>query len=301
MKLAHIEVCNAVLLAGSVTGAARMLHLTQPAVTKMLQSAEAQFGFKLFSREKNRLVPTQEALDLHPEILEIASRIDRLREFSRALASEKSSVLRIDCPPSIASALVPVCIERFAALFPRVSCEVETHTHPDIIQRLLRRQCDVGFSLASLPNPAVIEEVVVHGRAVCVVPHGMMSTTKSSVTWKTLAAYPLIRVPPGGQFGSLVMEASHYTSELKPGSLTVSTNYLAMRMAERGLGIASIDSFTAAFVDRAKARIVALTPETPVDIYALRAYRSKPTHPARRFIEIMAAVGREAHAASAAA
>ena len=58
MKLAHLEVCNAVLLTGTVTGAARLLHMSQPAVTKMLQSAENQFGFKLFTREKNRLVPT---------------------------------------------------------------------------------------------------------------------------------------------------------------------------------------------------------------------------------------------------
>ena len=277
-----------------------MLHLTQPAVTKTLQNAEAQFGFKLFSREKNRLVPTQEALDLHPEILDISSRIDQLRESARAMGSDKSSVLRIDCPPSIASALIPLCIEKFSAAFPRVSCEVETHTHPEIVQRLIRRKCDLGFSLAPLRNPAVIEEVAVSGRAVCVVPHGMMSATKTSMTWKGLSAYRLIRVPPGGSFGSLVMEASRYTSEMKPGSMTVSTNYLAMRMAERGLGIASIDSFTAAFVDRSKASIVSLMPEMPVDIYALRALQSTPTLAARRFTEIMASVGRAAHAESVA-
>lgn len=298
MKIAHIEVCNAVLLTGSVTGAARLLHLTQPAVTKMLQSAEQQFGFKLFSREKNRLVPTQEALDLHPEILEIASRIDLLRESAKALASEKSSVLRIACPPSIASALVPACIELFAARYPLVSCEVETTTHPDIVQRLLRRQCDVGFTLASMPNPAIIEEPVVHGSTVCVVPHGMMSETKSSATWKALSSYPMIRVPPGGQLGSLAVEASYYSRKSKAGSLTVSTNYLAMRMAERGLGIAAIDSFTAAAVDRSKARIVQLTPAAPVDIYVLRSCRAKPALPTRRFINIMAMVGCEAHAAS---
>lgn len=295
MKLAHLEVCNAVLLTGTVTGAARLLRVSQPAVTKMLQSAENQFGFKLFTREKNRLVPTQEAVDLHPQIVQIASQIDRLREFSRGLATEKASFLRIDCPPSIAATFLPVCIEKFSELFPNVSCQVETHTQTDIINRLMHRQCDVGFSLASLPNPAVIEEVIVEGCGVCVVPHGMLARSKSSVTWKDLGNCRLIRVPPGGMFGGLTMEASHYTSELKPGSLAVSTNFLAMRMAERGLGIASIDSFTAASVDTSKARILALSPATPVEIRAMHRTQAKLSHAARRFIQIMAQVARQAH------
>ena len=59
MRPSHIDVCNAVLLTGSVTAAARLLNVSQPAVTKLLQSAENQLGFKLFVREKGRLVPTQ--------------------------------------------------------------------------------------------------------------------------------------------------------------------------------------------------------------------------------------------------
>lgn len=295
MKLAHLEVCNAVLLTGTVTGAARLLHISQPAVTKMLQSAENQFGFKLFTREKNRLVPTQEALDLHPEIVQIASQIDRLREFSRALTTEKSSHLRVDFPPSIAASFLPECIERFSLQFPNVSCQIETHTQPDIIERLMRRQSDVGFSLAWIPHPAVIDEVIVQGCGVCVVPHGMLARSKSTVTWKDLSTCRLIRIPPGGQFGGLTQEASHYTSELKPGSLAVSTNFLAMRMAERGLGIAPIDSFTAASVDRSKARVLRLSPSTGVDIHAMHRVQAKLSHAARRFIHVFALVARQAH------
>jgi DNA-binding transcriptional LysR family regulator len=295
VKLAHLEVCNAVLITGTVSGAARLLHTSQPAVTKMLQSAENQFGFKLFTREKNRLVPTQEAIDLHPEIVQLAAQVDRLRAFARALGTEKSSFLRIDCPPSIASTFLPICIEQFSARFPNVSCQVETHTQPDIVDRLMRRQCDLGFSLAWIPNPAIIDEVIVRGRGVCVVPHGMLARAKSTVSWKDLSACRLIRVPPGGLFGGLTKEDSFYTDEVKPGSLAVSTNYLAMRMAERGLGIASIDSFTAASVDTAKARILALSPSTDIELRSMHRVQAKLSNAATRFIQIVAQVAREAH------
>ena len=83
------------MMTGSVTGAAKLLHLSQPAVTKLLRSAENQLGFKLFLREKNKLVPTEEALKLQPEFQAIAQRLERLRDYSRALASKPSHVLRV--------------------------------------------------------------------------------------------------------------------------------------------------------------------------------------------------------------
>ena len=52
------------MLTGSTNGAAKLLHISQPAVSKMLQHAEQSAGFALFLRSKGKLVPTPEALRL---------------------------------------------------------------------------------------------------------------------------------------------------------------------------------------------------------------------------------------------
>ena len=57
MRLRHIEVFNAVMLTGSVSAAARLINVTQPAVSRILAHAELQLGFALFHRLKGRLVP----------------------------------------------------------------------------------------------------------------------------------------------------------------------------------------------------------------------------------------------------
>ncbi|MFO0466911.1 MAG: LysR family transcriptional regulator [bacterium] len=54
---------------GSVTGAAATLGVAQPAVSKTLQQAEGRLGFKLFTHQRNRLVPMTEADALSPEAL----------------------------------------------------------------------------------------------------------------------------------------------------------------------------------------------------------------------------------------
>jgi DNA-binding transcriptional LysR family regulator len=294
MRLSHLEVCNAVLMAGSVTGAARLLHVSQPAVTKLLQSAENQLGFKLFTRERNRLVPTQEALALQPEIMQISSQIQRLKDLSRSLASERDGVLRIDCVPSVAATLLPAALERFKQHFPLLTCHIETQPHSGIIERLMRRQSDIGFALASIPNPAIIEETIARGRGVCVAPIGALAQSKVSVTWKDLARCRLIRIPASDQFGGLMIEAAHYQDHDAGGATTVTTNYLALRLAEQGLGVATIDSFTAGSANPARVRLLPITPEIAVELKSLHRFQAKLSHPARRFVQILAAVAQAA-------
>lgn len=67
MNLRQLEVFYAIMQAGTVSGAARLLHVSQPNVTRVLAHTEQQLGFALFERVKGRLVPTQEAKALLPE------------------------------------------------------------------------------------------------------------------------------------------------------------------------------------------------------------------------------------------
>ena len=76
MRLRHIELFHAVLTAGSLTGAARLLNISQPAASKVLQLAEQQLGFPLFSRVRGRLQPTEEALLLRHRVEKIVQDIE---------------------------------------------------------------------------------------------------------------------------------------------------------------------------------------------------------------------------------
>ena len=68
MRLRHIEIFQAIRQTGSVSAAAQLLHVSQPAVTKVLQHAELQLGFPLFLRVRGKLQPTPEALALEREV-----------------------------------------------------------------------------------------------------------------------------------------------------------------------------------------------------------------------------------------
>ena len=61
MRLRHIELFQAILQTGSLTAAAELLHISQPAASKILKHAEQQLGFALFDRVRGKLQPTAEA------------------------------------------------------------------------------------------------------------------------------------------------------------------------------------------------------------------------------------------------
>ena len=82
MRLRHIEVFNAIMLTGSVSAAARLINITQPAVSRTLQHAEIQLGFALFQRAKGRLTPTTEALTLYPHIERLFAQLDEVQRLA---------------------------------------------------------------------------------------------------------------------------------------------------------------------------------------------------------------------------
>ena len=58
MNLRELEIFRAIMLGGSITEAANMLNVSQPAVSIALRHAEDKLGVALFLREKGRIHPT---------------------------------------------------------------------------------------------------------------------------------------------------------------------------------------------------------------------------------------------------
>ena len=88
MRLRHIEVFNAIMLTGSVSAAARLINVTQPAVSRVLQHAEIQLGFALFQRVKGRLEPTEEAQTLYPYIERLFAQLDEVQRLAASLRAD---------------------------------------------------------------------------------------------------------------------------------------------------------------------------------------------------------------------
>lgn len=268
MRLRHIETLHAVMVTGTISGAARLLNVTQPAATQALQHAELQLGYKLFRRVKNRLVPTQEALALYSEIDKLFAQLESVRRLSSSLARDPGAELRILIAPSLTGHLLPMALQRFRKRYKQTPVSVRTEHSRDIAQGIALREADVGIAYGSHPHPAITEVPVATGRLVCV--RERLRTNRQSISLADLADQPVIRLHHHDPIGFVLADAASRQGIEFTGGITVQTYQTALSLAEYGFGPALIDEFTAANHRDERLHRYVLEPEIPVQLVALR-------------------------------
>lgn len=95
LNLRQIEVFHAIMITGSLSAAGRLLHVTQPAISRVLASIELRLGYALFERFKGRLHPTKEARKLFQEVESIQAGVNRLNDMAAGLAGHGGGLVSV--------------------------------------------------------------------------------------------------------------------------------------------------------------------------------------------------------------
>ena len=148
MRLRHIEVFHAVMQTGSVSKAAELLGISQPAASKVLGHAESALGFRLFERIKGRLRPTAEAAILFVEAEKIQQGMGQVRSLAENLQRRPEGRLHIGCLPSLALSITPRAVKAFRELHPTLTCQLETGHIDGLVRALRARQIDLALTFA---------------------------------------------------------------------------------------------------------------------------------------------------------
>jgi DNA-binding transcriptional LysR family regulator len=286
MKLKHLEIFHAVMLTGTISGAARLLHVTQPAATQSLQSAERLLGYALFSRQRNRLVPTAEALVLHPEVQKLMGQLESVRRLAEAQKSGAASTLRVLVVPSLAVMQLPLALRLFRARHKGVSIRIRSLHSREIAQALALKEADVGIVYGTQAPPGLDAQLLASGRLVCVSRKGVGRHTRAgTVTLAEAVREPFIRIDERDPLGALLAEQCARQGLLPGGEIVVQTHHIALVLAEQGFGPAVVDSFTAAARQDPALVVQAIEPEIRVGVYALQPAGTRSPRVSAAFID----------------
>ncbi len=107
LSLRHIETIHAVVLTGSVMGAAGRLHLTQPAVSNVLRDAEERLGYQLFDRRGGRLLPTPLADLLFEEIERSFTGLGAINDYCQQIQLSQRRRISVACTPAFSATVFP--------------------------------------------------------------------------------------------------------------------------------------------------------------------------------------------------
>jgi DNA-binding transcriptional LysR family regulator len=244
ITLRHIEIFHAVYQTGSLSGAARLLGVSQPSVSKVLRHAESQLGLSLFSVVKGRLIATAEADRLFEDAAAVQDRVAALFEAARNLRRAEHGRLRIATNHSLGLRVVPQAIARFAARYPQVSLEVRTYHMEELADTLHGRTSDLSLGYDAPRHPRLASLVLGSGELVVLFRRQDLPDPPPCVTAEALRNFRMIRLINDGTIGGLI---ARYAANQRDdeGIIAAKSYFVAAALVEQGLGVAIMDEFTA--------------------------------------------------------
>ena len=182
----------------NITAAARVLHTSQPGISKAIIELEDELGVSVFARAGKRILgltpPGQQVLLAAERIMQ---EVDNLKKLARDFSGSPSGTLRLATTHTQARYVLPQVVQQFAAKFPQVRLKLLQADPPQIVQMLVNGQADLGVATESLAAaPALASIPMYDWQHVAIVPpgHGLskFQVTPGKLTLKDLARNPLV-------------------------------------------------------------------------------------------------------------
>lgn len=285
----HAAVLRSVDRCGTTVEAARQLHLTQSATSKIIARCEAALGVQVFERRDGRLALRPEAGALMRALGDVEDEWRALRDAVGDLRSGRALPLRIASTPSIGQGLIAQAIRRLVTDYPQARIELIMGDAPT---ELSKGAADLGVMF----SPRVTDDIALtpfaQASIIALVRRDDPLAIRGSVSLPELQSRRLICFDrEKSPLGWLIARAYEQAGLDYAPFMTVPYSISAAHLLARPGDVILIDSLlTQAQPFRGLVKLE-VTPELPITI-CLMTVRSRPlTRLAARFVEIL--IGRE--------
>ncbi|HFD4004313.1 LysR family transcriptional regulator [Vibrio parahaemolyticus] len=285
MNLRQLEVFYAIMQAGTVSGAARLLHVSQPNVTRVLAHTEQQLSFALFERVKGRLVPTQEAKALLPEAEKVYQQLGQFRSLTNKV-KQGTQHLRVGAPPVLAAHLLAPTV----ALLSKehgISFELLTANRDELCSGLLKHELDVAIAFGEETPPALMGHVLLKENLALIAPKSAAIPAEKTVILEELISHdlPIIGLDSRDPLGLLLHQTLSARDEHYQHAITVRSYSAAAELVKHQAGFAIVDPWTAKLYRQEDAVAVhALEPNMSFSVSILFAEHTPQSIATKQFI-----------------
>lgn len=245
----HIEVFRAVMTAGSATGAADLLHSSQPTVSRELARLESLLGYALFERVQGRLRPNARALALWDEVQRSWQGLERVVDRAVALGRSGAVQLSVLCLPALAHALLPGAAARLMQSHPEAHSTTRVSVTPQesplLEEWMSAQRFDLGLCEQTTAPPGTRAEVLLTLDEVAVLPAGHALAHQPVLDLADFAGEFFVSLSAEDPYRRLI--DARFAEAGVERTLRVETHSAAAvcAMVEQGLGIAIVNPVTA--------------------------------------------------------
>jgi DNA-binding transcriptional LysR family regulator len=234
VTLSKIRALNAVAEAGSYAAAARLLNVSQPAVSRQIRDLESEYAVRLFDRKNGLLSPTP----LCAELCDIAERMAEAERNAERLLSRHNTLVNGRLTVGLGNSMPGMAlIAAFHKRHPGVEISVETGSFEHIISAVIMREVDVGV-LPDVPNDGRFRrELLIRQNVVAIVHPDHPLTASENLTCHDLMKEPLIFRTRGSSTQRVVDRAFQAVGLSPNPLLTLDTRDAVYEAVVNGMGI----------------------------------------------------------------
>jgi len=191
-NLRQVEAFRAVVESGTVSAAAASLHVTQPAVSKLLSQFEEHAGLVLFERLRGRLVLTAQGMRLYEEVDRIFAGLHQFERAVDLVKREEQGQLIVGVLPALSGHFIQQATMRFLAQHPKVFVSIKVRASAVLAEWLATRQIDVGLLNTSVDHPELEIEPLLREPLVVLLPTSHRLAAKRSISLTDLKDEPFV-------------------------------------------------------------------------------------------------------------
>jgi DNA-binding transcriptional LysR family regulator len=192
MEPRQLEAFAAVMSTGSVTGAARLLARSQPAITRLVQELEAEIGFPLFQRHGPRVTPTAQGFLLHEDAQRALAGLRELQIRAAEIARGEAQPLLLAATSALAVGLLPQALRRFEQQHAPAPVQLRSAAPEQVLHAVLTGAVQLGACSLPLEHRGLEVHWIGELPCVAVLPEGDELAALPTVPLAALAQRRLI-------------------------------------------------------------------------------------------------------------
>jgi DNA-binding transcriptional LysR family regulator len=285
MRIRQLEAFRAVMLCQTVTKASEMLHISQPAATRLIADLEESIGFTLFERIRGRLIPTPEAQTLYEEVQQSLLGVDRIARTAQEIRFQQRGVLQVAAAPALSISFLPRATAQFLSERPQTQISLLSHSSRTVVDMVVGQRCDVGFAILAMNSPSTHGEQLLATRMLCAVPvnHRLANhnvVTPTDLKGENFASFPRLldtRLHVDALFAAHGVERTlRFETQISQGLCS---------FVESGLAVALVDAVTASEYRGSGIRFLNFEPTIRMDFTVLTPIQRRPAMLVQTYVQ----------------
>ncbi|UJL47186.1 LysR family transcriptional regulator [Virgibacillus sp. NKC19-16] len=247
MNIDNLRMFCHVVKEGTITKAAHLGFVSQPAVTRQIRQLEDSYGTTLFDREEGKLKLTEAGKLLYPYAKEILALNKAAYEGIQEQVGEMEKILHIGASLTIGEYLLPGLIGRFEKLHPDIKFNLSIGNTPLILQKLEENEIDIALVEGVFQNDQYKKQKFADDELILVTPYAHRWGDKREIELNELPEEKMILREKESGTRLIVEDALrlHHVLENIENAMELGSTQAIKSAVEADLGVSILPKLTA--------------------------------------------------------